>query len=435
MNDKLFIPTKCKVGFNPRTDTYSGKLAYVIAQDGKKWRKETSWLGWIYEYIDDDTYAARKLKHYEDRKESLIKGYNNILNILKEHNLGQRKLSDYSLSEYTKETKDGLEGFFKYNGFGCIEDYKPYLGKVITDESFKAYEFDNEPTEGFVLNKKVGGYNSGWNHRQTYARIYDPRGFEFEITMDNLLFILQECNSIKGKALEGKFVYSWSGKDLVLLPTSSSDYLESVKFTEAKNTTVSTKELVVGCKYLNKDMETLVYIGRLKFIKGQYSVTIGVSHVFYKIESKEFMFPSSMASISSKIDDNCVDDFANIMTEFDKKHSVKNIRYEITEEVLPTHNYYRDKTMYSAMKDENGNIFEVSIEFIFDSNHYDYNRRISSYIIKSLNIITFVDDSIDFKKYNKFKKEISADDIKNLEFYLVKVSKNSDGPLGKLYVR
>ena len=45
MNDKLFIPTKCKVGFNPRTDTYSGKLAYVIAKDGKKWRKETSWLG------------------------------------------------------------------------------------------------------------------------------------------------------------------------------------------------------------------------------------------------------------------------------------------------------------------------------------------------------------------------------------------------------
>jgi hypothetical protein len=48
MNDKLFIPEKIKAGFNPRKDTYSGKLAYVIAFDNKtkKWRKETSWKYW-----------------------------------------------------------------------------------------------------------------------------------------------------------------------------------------------------------------------------------------------------------------------------------------------------------------------------------------------------------------------------------------------------
>lgn len=44
-NDKLFIPTKCKVGFNKRDDVWSGRLAYVIPFDGKKWRKEPSWLG------------------------------------------------------------------------------------------------------------------------------------------------------------------------------------------------------------------------------------------------------------------------------------------------------------------------------------------------------------------------------------------------------
>jgi hypothetical protein len=28
-NNQLFIPTKCKVGFNLRSDTYTGKLGYV----------------------------------------------------------------------------------------------------------------------------------------------------------------------------------------------------------------------------------------------------------------------------------------------------------------------------------------------------------------------------------------------------------------------
>lgn len=42
-NDKLFIPTLCKVGFQARSDTYTGKLGYIIAYDGKKWCKEPSW--------------------------------------------------------------------------------------------------------------------------------------------------------------------------------------------------------------------------------------------------------------------------------------------------------------------------------------------------------------------------------------------------------
>jgi hypothetical protein len=39
-----------------------------------------------------------------------------------------------------------------------------------------------------------------------------PRGFEFEISIPNLLYILQECNSTKG--LDGEFVYAWDGKGI-----------------------------------------------------------------------------------------------------------------------------------------------------------------------------------------------------------------------------
>jgi hypothetical protein len=37
---------------------------------------------------------------------------------------------------------------------------------------------------------------------------YMTRGFEFEISIPNLLYILQECTSTKGKGLDGEFVYA-----------------------------------------------------------------------------------------------------------------------------------------------------------------------------------------------------------------------------------
>ena len=140
MKTNIFIPTKINVGFQNRSDTYTGKLAYVIYYDEKgKLRKEASWQNWRDEKIPNEI-------------------------------------------------------------------------------------FENEPIEGFVLNKKVGGTRYSWNPRQTHTRIYDPRGFEFEITIPNLLWILENCDCIKGKGLQGRFVYGWDGKELVLVPINSPDY-------------------------------------------------------------------------------------------------------------------------------------------------------------------------------------------------------------------
>ena len=54
------------------------------------------------------------------------------------------------------------------------------------DNKIEPQEFTNEPTSGFVLNKKVGDYSNGWDHRKSYCRVFDPRNFEFEITIENL---------------------------------------------------------------------------------------------------------------------------------------------------------------------------------------------------------------------------------------------------------
>jgi hypothetical protein len=83
------------------------------------------------------------------------------------------------------------------------------------NQEIPAIDCDNVPTEGFVLNGKVGGGRSyGWhsNERIMKVRVFDPRNWEFEITIPNLLNILRDSACSPGKGLEGKFVYAWAGR-------------------------------------------------------------------------------------------------------------------------------------------------------------------------------------------------------------------------------
>lgn len=165
------------------------------------------------------------------------------------------------------------------------------------DDKIPNEEYDNTPMEGFVLNKKAGDCNSGWNHRHAYCRVYDPRGFEFEITIENLLYILENTNSIKGKGLEGEFVYGWSGKDLVLMPTESVDYKQLSDYNELLHTknTVKVKDLRVGATYITKQNSHVVYMGRFPY----YTDSID----FLDMHSGETGYVNSIHLITSMIHD------------------------------------------------------------------------------------------------------------------------------------
>ena len=144
MKTNLFIPTKIKVGFQKRTDTFTGKLAYVIYYDEKgKIRKETSWSNW-------------------------------------------------------------------------------------RDDKIEAVEFDNTARNGFLFNKGIKRDGYHWGSGRSVIRVYDPRDFEFEITVDNLIGILMHSDVSKRDIVEN-CVYAWTGGDLVLLPTNSEEYRQSVE--------------------------------------------------------------------------------------------------------------------------------------------------------------------------------------------------------------
>lgn len=269
MKTNLYIPKKCKVGLQMREGTYTGKLGYVIYHDGKVWRKETSWEGW-------------------------------------RHKEGQSRTSNWNSETQEYET--------------------------IQITGVEPIEFENVPTEGFVLNKKAGGYSSGWNHRQTYCRVYDPRGFEFEITIPNLLYILQECSAYKGKGLEGEFVYSWEGKDLVLLPVSSPDYKECETFTALQSKKIGKKDLVEGCAYLTSQMEKLVYLGQHVVTENTWynyapsedshssrNLDFSKKHVFKRLENQGgYLFLTGLTKMKEKVSDEVDSNFADYIDELQK---------------------------------------------------------------------------------------------------------------------
>jgi len=247
MKSNIIIPKKIKVGFNPRTDTYTGMLGYVIYHDGKIWRKEPSWEKWRTKYMDPDEFEEKKKNQYDGRMKQQTEYFNSI--------------KDDANSDYLKSyVKLGLEGYLKKFVAESYEKFNPQLGNVSKDKGIIPVEYPNEPLEGFVLNRKAGGYSTGWNHRQTYCRVYDPRGFEFEITIPNLLYILENANSTVGKGLEGKFIYGWEGKDLVLVPENAPEYKDMIRFTELQDKKVSKKDLIPGKIYITDQNTKVVYL-------------------------------------------------------------------------------------------------------------------------------------------------------------------------------
>lgn len=276
--------------------------------------------------------------------------------------------------------------------------------------------FENKPTEGFVLNKKVGDYCCDWNHRQAYVRVYDPRDFEFEITIENLLYILENTSSIKGKGLEGEFVYGWNGKDLILMPISSPDYKQISNYTNLllENKKIKTKDLIIGATYRTKQNEEWIYIGKYdeysdkwSRIDGEYKSTPMIKNKFwfyngvYYDGSPRF---ERISSISNKfidcIDNKCCDNYADLFDSIEHngyyspydETKDKYIKYTISEckERLSNDRYYWGEDFFTDIKDKNSkikirlkdNIIEeyIKVEKTRERRNYNYWRTEDTYI-------------------------------------------------------
>lgn len=129
--------------------------------------------------------------------------------------------------------------------------------------------FENTPTEGFVINKKVGGrkpHYGDYKGRTVKARVYDPRGFEFEIDMENICHILEHSSTSVGKALDGEFVYAWLGSGSVFLLSCRSEIYKQMTQTKEEKKKSESIELISGQYYVSESKipKTLYYLGNSK---------------------------------------------------------------------------------------------------------------------------------------------------------------------------
>lgn len=289
----LFIPSKIKVGFQQRSGTFTGKLAYVIYYDSKGvLRKEGSWESW-------------------------------------------------------------------------------------RDKKIEPLEIENTPRTGFLFNKGVqrGGYN--WGSGRSSIRVYDPRDFEFEINVDNLMGILMHSDVSKRDIIE-ECVFAWEGKDLVLLPVNSEEYQESVKYTKKLSEKLSAKSLVKGYTYNQKRSDdVLTYVGYMEWFAwaldkelagasglDRYSHgydnhtshhSLGKKHIFYDEKTKTCA-PYAVDSLSTVNTEEVAENYASIVEGFYKTRDAQEI---VEAKIVPCANFI-DGNYFSASKMVNGACISVS---------------------------------------------------------------------------
>ena len=152
-------------------------------------------------------------------------------------------------------------------GFVISDTSKTVAWDKWRDKEIPTLLLENTPVSGFHLNKSVHR-ESRYSGRDV-VRIWDPRGFEFEISPANLLHIMEYCD-IKGKEIIGDLVYCWDGANLLLMPTTSETYRDAIRKKDNFDRMVQTgivdksgkSKFNVGETYIvDKYKEPLVYLG------------------------------------------------------------------------------------------------------------------------------------------------------------------------------
>lgn len=175
------------------------------------------------------------------------------------------------------------------------------------DKKITPLDVDNVPHSGFVLHKDVQRNSEYFGSGRNMIRVYDDRGIEFEISCDNLIFILMNTNCHK-RGLEGEFVYSWFGTELVLLPVGCDEYKKAQLFTQVQGKSLTKADLIPGCAYTTKKLETLIYLGNFNWREEKYNYSAG-NRVTTDIITKKHVFVNENPFDDYDEDyDDCEDD-------------------------------------------------------------------------------------------------------------------------------
>lgn len=121
---------------------------------------------------------------------------------------------------------------------------------------------DNEPCHGFKIIKH---FSRGGRTNTSVFRVDDPRGFQLEITGDNLMSVIASSEIVDGK-IQSKCVWGRLRASNILIPEDSPQYTEAVSTSKRVLSLISAKDLVPGDHVQNKTGEEYIYLGTYHFL-------------------------------------------------------------------------------------------------------------------------------------------------------------------------
>lgn len=223
---------------------------------------------------------------------------------------------------------------------------------------------DNPPLSGFTFVDVVSRYRT----KNKLMRVFDPRGFIVEVSIDILLEIMQSA-TIKNGVIQEKCFWARKGAENILIPENTllhEQYLSETVYAKAAN--ISTKNLKVGGLYINKDGKKYFYLGKL-VLKVDEENTSSTAFTKYSdlVKNKYEFYVFANLSINAE---NVNTNYLVVQHPTMKEEDTTQFKNEIYSQIEKTYNAYeiaeqiKFRNMWLAWKEE-----QVPYRFVF--NCYD----------------------------------------------------------------
>lgn len=200
--------------------------------------------------------------------------------------------------------------------------------------SNKMCNLDNSPLSGFTFVDVVSRYRT----KNKLMRVFDPRGFIVEVSIDILLEIMQSA-TIKNGIIQEKCFWARKGAENILIPENTplhEQYLSETVYAKAAN--ISTKNLKVGGLYINKDGKKYFYLGKL-VLKVDEENTSSTAFTEYSdlVKNKyEFYVFANLSINAENVDTN----YLVVQHPTMKEEDTTQFKNEIYSQIEKTYNAY-----------------------------------------------------------------------------------------------
>lgn len=184
------------------------------------------------------------------------------------------------------------------------------------DQKIPLKRIINEPIPGFVFNKNI-------KRNFTYStsekmRVFHPEGFEFEITMNNLSFIIANAN-INAQEIMSPCVLAWFRGSVHLVPVNTEEGQEIIKVNALEK---EVSHLSVG-EIIEIKKKQYIYLGNRNYL--------GISkHTLFNIKDKNYHSFSKLPEYTSL---NKKEDASHYISQLTKLDSIRKSNKKISRKV------------------------------------------------------------------------------------------------------